>query len=183
MNIKEKKKLLRLKFINKRKSFPQDLKVKADKKIQDNLKKLFLYEKAGCVCFYFSQNQEVDTRVLIKRELLNKGKIVVLPKVENRDLDLYIVNSLKDLEKGSFNIYEPKLKCKKVKPKDVDLFIIPGTAFTLSGLRLGRGGGYYDRLLKKIRKPTVGLAYSFQIVKDMPFGKSDQKVNVVITNG
>lgn len=64
---------------------------------------------------------------------------------------------------------------------DVDLFIVPGVAFDRKGNRLGRGSGYYDRLLTGIGVPKIGLAYSFQIVAEVPHSSYDVPMTMVIT--
>ena len=79
---------------------------------------------------------------------------------------------------------EPKKKFfRPVSPEDIDLVIVPGIAFDRSGERIGYGMGFYDRFLKKIRKDTssIGLAYEFQIVDDIPSEETDVKVNKIIT--
>jgi 5-formyltetrahydrofolate cyclo-ligase len=70
-----------------------------------------------------------------------------------------------------------------VAPEAIDLFLVPGLAFTARGARLGRGGGYYDRLLPR-RGPqstAVGLCFALQVVEDMPREPHDQHVDAVIT--
>lgn len=65
-------------------------------------------------------------------------------------------------------------------PGDVDLFIVPGVAFDRQGNRLGRGGGYYDRLLANVSVPIIGLAYKCQIVSRLPRQLYDIPVSTVI---
>ncbi|GAH31629.1 unnamed protein product, partial [marine sediment metagenome] len=67
--------------------------------------------------------------------------------------------------------------------EDIDLIIIPGVAFDLSGNRIGRGFGYYDNFLRKIHNSTkiIALAFEMQIVKKIPNDKNDIPVNKIIT--
>lgn len=65
-------------------------------------------------------------------------------------------------------------------PKNIDIYIIPGVAFDRSGNRLGRGGGYYDRLLADVTVPIIGLAYRCQIVPGLPVEKYDIPVSILI---
>ena len=68
--------------------------------------------------------------------------------------------------------------------EDIDLMIIPGAAFDLSGNRIGYGGGYYDILLSERRReiPVVALAYEEQLVDKIPSEKHDVKVDMIITD-
>ena len=118
-------------------------------------------------------------------EALREGKRVLLPKVRGREIYLGEIKALeKDVEKGSFGILEPKeVSFKKVSPQEIDLVILPGIAFDLKGGRIGYGKGYYDRFLRKLPKriPLIGLAYDFQVVKNIFGKKHDRRVSKVIT--
>lgn len=63
----------------------------------------------------------------------------------------------------------------------IDLAIIPGRAFTRNGKRMGRGGGWYDRLLPKLKCPKWGVAFNCQIKKDVPTDEWDVRMNKVVT--
>jgi 5-formyltetrahydrofolate cyclo-ligase len=68
---------------------------------------------------------------------------------------------------------------------NVDLVLVPGLAFTSTGLRLGRGGGIYDRLLSTLNSEkslTMGICYENQIVDSIPVEKHDRPVDLVISN-
>ncbi len=71
------------------------------------------------------------------------------------------------------------------KVKYPNILLVPLVAFDESLNRLGYGGGYYDRYIKKYRKNkkiiTIGLGYSFQKVKKIPLGKNDMKLDFIIT--
>lgn len=64
---------------------------------------------------------------------------------------------------------------------EVNLAIIPGRAFTQRGKRLGRGGGWYDRILPKLRCPKWGVAFTCQVKKDIPTDAWDVVMNKVVT--
>ncbi|MBI4136946.1 5-formyltetrahydrofolate cyclo-ligase [Candidatus Roizmanbacteria bacterium] len=132
------------------------------------------------VCIYASFSEEVDTRKLI-RILLNKRKTVTVPKIVGSDLELRQINSIENLESGTFGILEPKPACPLVDPTLVDVFIVPGVMFDRKGNRRGRGKGYYDRLLKGAKAIKIGLAYSFQVVPRLPHKKYDIPMDIIIT--
>jgi len=142
------------------------------------------YRKSGKILAYFPFRSEIDTRVIIK-EALRQGKIVALPKVNKKRLDLYYINSLsRSLEPGKYDIMEPiPSECTRALPGEMDLVITPGVGFDHEMNRLGYGGGFYDRLLREIpfHIPRVALAFDLQIVDRIPVSEHDLKVNILIT--
>jgi 5-formyltetrahydrofolate cyclo-ligase len=70
-------------------------------------------------------------------------------------------------------------------PRTIDVVIVPGTAFTHAGGRLGQGGGWYDRFLAMVRPDcvTIGVAFAPQIVDELPLEPHDVAVDVVVTDG
>ena len=63
----------------------------------------------------------------------------------------------------------------------LDFILVPGVAFDLHGRRLGRGRGYYDILLAKVRGTTCGVAFDEQIVREVPVEPHDSDVNCILT--
>ncbi len=137
-------------------------------------------QNAETILIYMSHKNEVDIINFIS-ENINK-KNLVLPKVNKNNLDLYLIESLEDLEEGAYGIMEPKTSCKSIKPEDIDLAFIPGIAFDKNGHRIGYGKGYYDKLSKDLKCQKIGLAYDFQIVDEIPFESHDVPVDFIISN-
>lgn len=75
----------------------------------------------------------------------------------------------------------PQERYEDTNISGVDLFIVPGLAFDRQGYRLGRGSGYYDRLLASVIVPKIALAYSFQIVSRLPHKKYDIPMDIIIS--
>lgn len=138
------------------------------------LEKHQLYHTAQTVFLYNSMPDEVNTHGLIA-SLHKQGRHVLLPRMKNEE-DLELVTyqgklSMRLSEK--YNIMEPEGE-PFTEYDSIDLAIIPGLAFTQDGERLGRGKGYYDRLLAKM--PTVyklGLCFPFQILDSIPTDEND----------
>jgi 5-formyltetrahydrofolate cyclo-ligase len=181
MDIADQKKLLRKKFRKLLHVFPENEKNFADQKIYSNLKSLQIYLNASTICFYHSKAEEVDTQKIIKEELKSGKKEIVLPRVSGDHLVLYRISSFSDLETGAYGLLEPKITCQKVSTHKVNLYIIPGLAFSPVGWRLGRGKGFNDRLLGTVKVLKIGLCYDFQILSDIPHEKSDIKMDYIIT--
>jgi len=144
------------------------------------------FKKASAVMFYVSLKDEVNTFSMID-EAIKAGKRVCVPvilKEEKRLIAGEIRNRSEDLERQHFGIYQPKEgHVKEVPLKDIDLVIVPGVAFDKSNMRLGRGHGYYDRFLSGIPNSTrtIGLAFDFQVVEDLPKDSHDIPVWKTIT--
>ena len=110
-----------------------------------------------------------------------KGFLISLPVIKNNfNMDFYKWNLNDPLYLNKYGIPEPKRK-KKLKP---NIFIIPLVAFDKKLNRLGYGGGYYDRLLKKMENINIikiGLALSCQKVNKIPTNKFDKKLDYIVT--
>jgi 5-formyltetrahydrofolate cyclo-ligase len=144
-----------------------------------------IFRNAISILFYVSYGGEVFTHDMIKECLILK-KNVIVPKsnIENRTLILSKLVGWDDLEVGSYNILEPKSdKIIEFPIEDIDLIIVPGVGFDLTGRRIGHGKGYYDNLLKKSKAVHIGLAFEFQIVDEIPTENHDIPVDIIITEG
>jgi len=128
--------------------------------------------------FYYPHKNEVNLLPLLK-ELKTLGKLVLLPKVEGKDIIPVIVDDLNSLKKGKFSIPEPE---GKSYPTDkIDIIFVPAVGFDKNGHRIGYGKGYYDRFLKKTKGLKIGVAYDFQVVDSIPAEQHDVPVDLVIT--
>lgn len=158
---------------------------KKSKTIKNKLISLSEFKRAKCVMLYASKKNEVDTSGIID-EALRAGKRVALPRCTSLKtiVPKEISDRQKDLEVGTYGIYEPKERNRDVKLKEIDLVIVPGVAFDRRNRRLGRGRGHYDKFLKKLPpdKIKIGLAFDFQIVDSLPQDSHDIPVSKVITN-
>lgn len=136
---------------------------------------------ATTVMAFSSFGSEVDTGPIIER-LERDGQRVVLPRVEGRDIVAVAYRSGDRVRPTSFGAMEPA-GAKKLAPEEIDVVIVPGLAFDRSGHRVGYGRGFYDRFLSTLRPDalTVGICFSAQLVDEVPHGRSDRPVDVVMT--
>lgn len=109
------------------------------------------------VLSYASIGSEVSTSKL-NQWLLDSGRLI-LPKVTDQGLKIYRVLKSSDLEKGAFQIMEPKSSCKEISLEEVPFALLPGLAFDTKGVRLGYGKGHYDALLAAFSGLKIGIAY------------------------
>ncbi len=82
---------------------------------------------------------------------------------------------------GKFGIFEPVKGSPDISGDKIDVWLIPGVGFDSAGNRLGRGGGFYDRLLEKTSSIKIGVGYDMQLVADIPNGQHDQRMDIIIT--
>ena len=140
--------------------------------------------KANTIALYRSVNGELSCDA-ITEHFVKMGKTICFPRVKGETMDFYEVKDLdSDFSLGSYDIPEPKQDMRKVYPNDIDLIFVPAVAYTQDGVRLGQGGGYYDRYLNQYgagKKPvTVGICYDFQVYSALPVEAHDYMVDYVL---
>jgi 5-formyltetrahydrofolate cyclo-ligase len=113
------------------------------------------------------------------------GRRLLLPRVEDENLFFHEVRDPSDLAPGSFGVMEPNPDtCPVVDPAEADIMFVPGLAFTHDGERLGRGRGFYDRVLTHLPHCVlrVGVCFAPQIVESLPTETHDREVDVVVSS-
>jgi len=151
-----------------------------------NLVKTIEFLNSQNIMFYVATRSEVQTEEMIKASL-KMGKNIFVPIILSDCINLApsrLIDFDKELEKGKKGILEPKKEYHRLFPSEnIELMILPGIAFDLTGNRIGRGLGYYDNFLKKISPSAklIALAFEMQIVKKVPAGKDDIPVHKIIT--
>jgi len=143
------------------------------------------YREAATLALYTAKDNEIFTDLLFA-EALSSGRGVVLPKVctSSRELLLVRVKHLSELAPGAFGVLEPTgAEIVSLADLGAALLCVPGVAFSRTGQRLGRGGGYYDRMLATAGPQVMaaGLAYSFQMLDRLPESAADRRLNLIFT--
>lgn len=142
-----------------------------------------IYKEADAIFAYMSYRSEVDTKSVILQALLD-AKVVALPRVirQTNTMVFCKIRSLSDCEAGSYGILEPKADCPVIEPTHKNLILVPGCAFTRDGMRMGYGGGYYDRYLQAYSDAiTVGYAFEEQLFEAIPCEIHDRQLDFVVT--
>jgi 5-formyltetrahydrofolate cyclo-ligase len=143
------------------------------------------FRHASVLMLYMSLATEVDTTPIAIRAF-QTGKTVCVPRVDwqRRDMVPVEVSSFDDhfMETDEHGIRTPR-GGRLVVPSSIDLVVVPGLAFDAQGGRLGRGGGFYDRVLGRVHRTTrtIGLAFDVQIVDEVPADVRDMTVGSVVT--
>ncbi|MBC8499559.1 MAG: 5-formyltetrahydrofolate cyclo-ligase [Candidatus Atribacteria bacterium] len=177
---------IRRKIIKKRLSLSSEYIKNISEQVCINLAETVEYIDSQNIMFYVATRSEVQTEEMIKISV-NVGKNIFVPIILTECINLApstIYDFDNELEKGEKGILEPKKEYYRLfPPEDIDLIIVPGVAFDLSGNRIGRGFGYYDNFLRKISTSTkiIALAFEMQIVEKIPNDKNDIPVHKIIT--
>ncbi len=190
------KKILRNKMLHMRNQLSDEECVKRSEQITYHLINTDAYQKAEYLLVYIHYQKEVMTDQIIMHAL-STGKHVFVPRVSGKDMEFYEIHSFEDCNSGFHGISEPsescvsfpEVCCTVTSPSEKNtlqntLMILPGLAFDSTGHRLGYGGGYYDRYLAQtgIECTKMAVAYSFQVIIDVPHEQYDVRVDTVITD-
>jgi 5-formyltetrahydrofolate cyclo-ligase len=115
---------------------------------------------------------------------LKAEKVVLLPRfvaAKGTYEAVCVSHFERDCAPGKFGIAEPKAHCEAFPLKNLDLALAPGLGFDLAGHRLGRGQGFYDRLLAQIAGAKCGVAFDSQIMGEIPAEGHDIHMNFILT--
>ncbi|ABC80821.1 5-formyltetrahydrofolate cyclo-ligase [Anaeromyxobacter dehalogenans] len=178
----DRKRALRRSLIGARARIGQDERAGASRQILARLEALDLVAGARTLALYAPLGGEVDVLALAERARLAGGR-AVFPKVRAGDRRLAFARCTPlDLVRGPLGALEPPEDAPLVEPGEVDCVVLPGVAFSRDGLRLGRGGGYYDATLAAMpRAARVGVAFEVQVVDALPREPHDAALDALVT--
>ena len=144
------------------------------------------YREAQTIMTYMAVRNEVDT-FPIARHILAQGKRLTVPLIDPTDHSMiasHVLDIEKELVPRHFNLWEPTDEYTRPVPiEEIDLYLVPAVVWNRCGIRLGYGGGYYDRYLM-YRAPwshVLGLAYEFQLDDTIPSDPWDVPVEMLLT--
>ena len=152
-------------------------------KITDRILSSDEFKNAKTIGLTISRFPEVNTIPLIEAAW-TMGKRVVVPKCirATREMDFRLITSLDDLETVYMDLLEPIIsETEAVHRNEIDLQIVPGVVYSNDGYRIGFGGGYYDRYLKKFTGETIFIAFECQIGHAVPIESHDIPVDKIFT--
>lgn len=136
--------------------------------------------QAQHILCYWSLPDELPTHESVNQWLAT-GKSIYLPRVKGDDLEIVPYHGPDSLDDNNkFHIGEPVGDA--VDPSCLELIIVPAVALDRNRNRLGRGKGYYDRLLSATTCPTIGVACAFQLVDEVPVEPHDRPLDHVVTS-
>lgn len=177
MEISQQKDIARRVISTMKKTLTEEDKIRRSEKILKKLESNNNFIKAKNVLFYYSLPDEVRTDLFINKWYEKKN--IFLPVVSGDKLLLRKYDPGK-VKQGYKSIMEP-YGTESILPDKIDVAVIPGVAFDIQCNRLGRGKGFYDRLLADLKCDTIGLAYDFQIFDLLPVDSFDKNINEIIS--
>ncbi|MFQ5680519.1 MAG: 5-formyltetrahydrofolate cyclo-ligase [Candidatus Omnitrophota bacterium] len=186
LSIEQEKQRIRKEISEKLKSQGDKQRIEKSRQIGKGLFRWDVFNQAETLMFYVSVDSEVDTFDMIRKAILS-GKKVAVPTIDEKDKNMTVSRILdldKDMNIGPYGIRQPcRERLMPISPDELDLIVVPGIAFDRQNNRLGRGKGYYDRLLanKSGKTYTVGLAFDFQVLSYLPHTNHDQPVDHLIS--
>jgi 5-formyltetrahydrofolate cyclo-ligase len=157
--------------------------VAASARVRALLKEQALWRQAQSVLFFAPLPQEPDIWPLLPEALADSMQVLLprfVPTAGNYEI-CRIRHPDTDIQIGTFRIREPGSHCARTDLSRVDLILVPGVAFDSRGHRLGRGKGYYDRLLGTMGGVTCGVAFEEQILNKIPVELHDVHLNFIVT--
>lgn len=141
------------------------------------------WQSAKSILFFAPLSDELDLTPAM-RVALSSGKTVLLPRFSPQTDDFracVVTDPQADLVPGAFGVREPSPACPEFPLNRLDFALVPGVAFGTDGQRLGRGKGYYDRLLGGFKGLKCGVAFDLQIVGGVPVEPHDIRLNCILT--
>ncbi len=159
---------------------------RAGRRVEAFVRASSFWRAASKVALFASLPGEVDTGPLMQAAL-EDGKGLLLPRTRSaRRLEFATVSEDGDLVRGGFGILEPGPDSPVVELDRETLLLLPGLAFDRSGGRLGRGAGYYDRVLAGLRAEgrspaCLGVGFALQIVATVPMTSLDERLDGFVT--
>ena len=177
---------IRKQHLEKRAAIPPDARRKKDERICQNILSSAAFRYADIILMYYPVKGEVNILPLMEAAV-SAGKRVAFPRccAQDHSMIFHYASSEEDFEKGAYGLREPFASLPAFDPvtdgeKNV-LCIVPAVVYDRRGYRIGYGGGYYDRFFGVFRPASIGVAYEEFIVKNVPHGRYDISVDVVVS--
>lgn len=150
----------------------------ASKKICTLLENSVIFKKSSNILLYHSLPDEVETGSFINK--WHTKKSIFLPRVNGSSLEILAYDKSK-MSEGAYGIAEPEGD-KLQDISNIDLIIVPAVALDKQGNRIGRGKGYYDKLLSHSNAYKIGIIYGYQLVPAIIPEQHDVPMDMIITD-
>ena len=160
----------------------EDAEIEGSRAICERIEQQPVWQRAKRTLLFMPLNCEPDLRPLMQSALA-AGKTIALPRFDEA-LDQYAAGVITDfgqLVPGKFDIPEPGPECPFLPLNELDFVLVPGIGFSLNGCRLGRGKGYFDRILCQVQGWKCGVAFDWQVTVCVPSEEHDIHVDSIVT--
>ena len=172
---------LRSEIGKKRRTLDSEWLETASLAIVERFQSLEVFQPSEIIALYKAIAGEVSIEPLFS-ECWKRGKQTCIPifNEKTRIYEMAEITESTSFRTGHYGIQEP-VAPSLLEITKINLIVVPGVGFDSAGNRLGRGGGYYDRILAELRGISVGVAFDFQIFSDIPCENHDKPVDFVMT--
>jgi 5-formyltetrahydrofolate cyclo-ligase len=178
---RERKRALRAELIARRARLAPDERAEKSRAIADRIEEVAAFGGATVVALYAALGTEVDPAEIARRAIA-RGVRVAFPRAGPERRLAFAICAPAELVRGPLGAAEPPAAAPALDPRELGCIVLPGVAFSEEGLRLGRGGGYYDATLRDVPGAArVGLAFDVQIVATLPREAHDVAMDAVVT--
>jgi len=180
--IAEQKRALRRQMRKVQKQFSAEARAAASVALCAQLGREPVWREAQRILAFAPLPDEPDVRPLWEAAL-REGRTVALPRFDaaRGAYEVRQVQAAGQLQQANFGILEPDGDSPRVELNQLDLVLLPGVAFDAIGRRLGRGKGYFDRLLAEVRGHKCGVAFEWQVVPAVPVEPHDVCLDSLLT--
>jgi 5-formyltetrahydrofolate cyclo-ligase len=179
---KARKRELRSELIAARARLSQEERFARSQQVAERVDALPHLAGARVVALYAALGTEVDSGSLFRRLQLRGLRCLFPRSVPGERRLVFCACEPWELVRGPLGAAEPPAAAREVELGDIDAFLIPGVGFSEDGLRLGRGGGYYDVTLKQApRAARVGVGFDLQVLATLPRDPHDVPLDAVVT--
>jgi 5-formyltetrahydrofolate cyclo-ligase len=180
--VAEQKQALRRLIREREQKVSPEQKAAASARLCDRLRLEPVWQESRRILSFLPMAGEPDVRPLLEEALATK-ETVALPRynAQRGDYDICLLTGLASLEPGHFGILEPGAGCPVLRREWLDFVLVPGLAYDMMGRRLGRGKGYFDRLLAGVQGHKCGVAFDWQVVEEVPVEGHDVGVHSLLT--
>ena len=176
--MKELKKQLRKEIREEKKRHSADELMALSSALLEQIEQHPRFIASDTILMYHSLSDEVQTHAFVEK--WHTSKKILLPIVQGDILILRHYKGKELMQVGAFGIEEP-IGEEFTGYDEIELSIIPGIAFDRHGNRLGRGKGYYDKLLPLLHTYNIGICYRFQALEEIPAEPFDRSMDEVWT--
>ena len=179
----ERKSLLRQKLRRELQQMPAEARAQDSARIRQTLTAQPFWKEAPGIVAFVPMQTEPDIWPAVQAAAM-EGRRICLPRYHaptDRYLPAVVTDLEKDLQAGVHGILEPSERCPIGNVMPLDLILVPGIGFTPSGGRLGRGRGYYDRMLADLSGVRCGVAFDLQLISELPLEPHDARLDHLVT--
>lgn len=140
------------------------------------------WKRAKTVALFAPMHDEPDVELLWKKIRAGK-KTAIYPRIDGDRLSWFTVSEPRELAVSRWDLREPSTYASQIAISEIDFMLVPGIAFSSSGERLGRGGGFYDRALADdtFRALKIGVCFDLQRVEELPVESHDCPMDIVVS--